>query len=138
MKNNELQSILPDVHTMLHALENKDFNDYESKLTKVTEKAIGTLESLIDDQTLRLDPEQTVRSVQVLTKAKTDIIEAKRRLIDTCIKGEVMIKALEQPKGGNESSVLLEYLEKNNLNTDLDKKGTSPSSIFESIAKQQE
>ena len=140
MNNKELSTILPDVKKVLDDLNNNDFKNYEDKLSHATDKAIQVLENIIDDGTLGLDPEQTVKAVQVMTKAKVDILESKRRLIETCVKGEVMIKALNQPKENkNESSVLLEYLQKNNLNPALDETGTSPksSSIFEAIAQNQ-
>lgn len=137
MDNKELESILPSVHTMLDALNDQDFKDYESKLGKATGKAINALEEIIDDQTLKMDPEQLVRAVQVLTKAKSDILESKRRLYDTCIKGEVMIKALEQDKNKDkkESSVLLEYLEKSGLKNQTESSNNS-ASVFENIAKE--
>ena len=137
MDNKELESILPSVHTMLDALNDQDFKDYESKLGKATGKAINALEEIIDNQTLAMDPEQLVRAVQVLTKAKSDILESKRRLYDTCIKGEVMIKALEQDKNKDkkESSVLLEYLEKSGLKNQIESSNNS-SSVFENIAKE--
>lgn len=137
MDNKELESILPSVHTMLDALNDQDFKDYESKLGKATGKAINALEVIIDNQTLAMDPEQLVRAVQVLTKAKSDILESKRRLYDTCIKGEVMIKALEQDKNKDkkESSVLLDYLNKAGLNNQTETSNAT-SSVFENIAKE--
>lgn len=144
MTNTELESMLPDIKEVLHKMmDSKDFSNYEDTLDTVTKKAISELERIIDDQTLALDPEQLVNAVKVLTKSRTDIIESKRKLLDTCIKGEVMIKALDQnkDKGGKGSSVLLDYLEKNNLNTTLDSTGTSPganASIFQSIEKNNE
>ena len=137
MDNKELESILPSVHTMLDALNDQDFKDYESKLGKATGKAINALEEIIDNQTLAMDPEQLVRAVQVLTKAKSDILESKRRLYDTCIKGEVMIKALEQDKNKDkkESSVLLNYLNKAGLNNQTEASNAT-SSVFEDIAKE--
>jgi hypothetical protein len=120
-------------------MESKEFTDYESKLDDATTNAINALNGIITDGTLAMDPEQMVAAVKVLTKAKTDIIESKRKLLDTCIRGEVMIKALEQDKNKDKdnNSVLLEYLQKNNLNTDADKTGTNPTtSIFESIANE--
>lgn len=137
MTNSELESILPDVRGILNKLtESKEFTEYESKLDDATANAIKELNSIITNGTLAMDPEQLVAAVKVLTKAKVDIIESKRKLLDTCIRGEVMIKALEQPKdnGKGADSVLLEYLKKNNLNTDVDKTGTNPAtSIFETI-----
>ena len=111
--------------------------DYESKLGKATGKAINALEEIIDNQTLAMDPEQLVRAVQVLTKAKSDVLESKRRLYDTCIKGEVMIKALEQDKNKDkkDSSVLLEYLEKSGLKNQIESSNSS-ASVFENIAKE--
>lgn len=137
MDNKELESILPSVHTMLDALNDQDFKDYESKLGKATGKAINALEEIIDDQTLKMDPEQLVNAVKVLTKAKSDILESKRRLYDTCIKGEVMIKALEQDKNKDKkgSNVLLDYLEKNQLQaSDIP---NTPASVFETISKEE-
>ncbi len=139
MTNNDLESMLPDIHNVLHKMmESKDFTDYEEKLNTATSKAISALEGIIEDGTLALDPEQMVAAVKTLTKAKTDIIESKRRLFDTCIKGEVMIKALEKPKDDKTPSALLDYLQKNNLDTSLDKTGTAPTSIFETIAEQED
>ncbi len=139
MTNSELESILPDVKGILTKLmDSKEFSDYENKLDSATTNAINALNGIITDGTLAMDPEQMVAAVKVLTKAKTDIIESKRRLLDTCIRGEVMIKALEQPPKDNKgaNSVLLEYLEKNNMNTEIDKTGTNPvKSVFESIAE---
>ena len=141
MNNNELQSILPDLHGMMKALDNGEFSKYEEKLSKATDKAIAALEDIIDDGTLKLDPEQTVRAVQVLTKSKVDIIEARRKLLDTCIKGEVLIKSLDmdKKKDGKTPSALLDYLERNGLNENLDSTGTTPSnSIFEDINNEAE
>lgn len=139
MNSNELQSILPDLHNMMKAIDNGEFSNYEKKLGQATDKAIEALEEIIDDGTLKLDPEQTVRAVQVLTKSKVDIIEAKRKLVDTCIKGEVLIKSLDQPKDTKTPSVLLDYLEKNGLDKKLDSTGTAPvaNSIFQDIANEQ-
>lgn len=139
MSNAEMKSILPDVHMMLSALEDKKFTEYEDKLAEATDKSIDCLNGIIEDGTLALDPEQTVNAVKVLTQARRDIIESKRRLIDTCIKGEVMIEALNQNnKKDNGNSALLEYLERNKLDTSLDKTGTSPGSVFETIMQNNE
>jgi len=143
MTNKELESVLPDVRNILHKMmDSGNFSDYENTLDDVTNKAIGELKRIIEDQSLALDPEQMVAAVKVLTKAKIDIIESKRKLLDTCIKGEVMIKALEQPKDNkNENSALFEYLERAGLNPTVDKTGTNPgttASIFESIQNNEE
>lgn len=131
----ELESILPDIRNALNGLQTGEFTDYEDKLTRATSKAMSTLEQIIDDGTLALDPEQTINAVSVLTKAKKDIFESKRKLLETCIKGEVMIKALEQQsKGGNENSALLEYIEKNKLDKDTTDE-PKQKSIFETIAE---
>lgn len=140
LTNKELESMLPDVRTMLHALDDKNFTDYEKKLEEATGKAIDALSGIIEDGTLALDPEQLVAAVKVLTNAKKDIIESRRKLMETCVRGEVMIRALEQQpdKGKDNSSVLLEYLERAGLNTAIDKTGTNPgtkASIFESISQ---
>lgn len=132
----ELQSILPDIRTMLGALQTKEFNDYESKLNDATAKAIDTLNQIIADGTLALDPEQTINAVKTLTQAKRDILESKRRLLDTCIRGEVMIRSLEQPKNSDESSILLDYIRKNNLDDSTDE--PKQKSIFETIADNEE
>lgn len=135
MSNKELESILPSIHTMLHALDNQDFRNYEEKLNGATGKAIDALEEIIDNQTLAMDPEQLVNAVKVLTKAKTDILESKRKLYDTCIKGEVMIKALDKDnnKNNKDSDVLLEYLKKNEVSNRED---ITPTSVFEVISKE--
>ena len=140
MTNDELKDVLPVVSNILKdVINSKEIHTYEDNLNDATEKAIGALKDIIEDGTLKLDPEQLVNAVKTLTKAKTDMIESKRKLIDTYMRGEVMIKALEQDKNGkgnNANSVLLEYLEKNGLNKDIDKTGTNASaSVFESIMK---
>jgi len=139
LTNKELESILPDVRMMLHTLDDKNFTDYEKKLEEATGKAIDALSSIITDGTLALDPEQLVAAVKVLTSAKKDIIESRRKLMETCIRGEVMIRALEQPdKNKNSNSALLDYLERAGLNPTVDKTGTNPganASIFEAISQ---
>lgn len=138
MTSTELEKVLPDVKNMLDSITSGNFYSYEKKLDKAAAEAIEMLTTLIADGTLALDPEQAVKAVQVLTRSKVEITESKRKLAETLIRGEVMLKALNQPnKGEKENSALLEYLEKNNLNKTLDSTGTSPgstTSIFESIA----
>ena len=61
---------------------------------------------------MALDPEQLVKAVEVLTKAKIGMFDAKRKLLETLLKGEIMIKALDTPKDVGNSSVLEEYIAK--------------------------
>jgi hypothetical protein len=134
--NEKLSEILPMLREQYDFINSTSVKEYEDKLSKVTNGVLNALEGIIEDGSLALDPEQLVRAVQVLTKSKADITESKRKLIETLLRGEVMIKALEQPKdnGKGADSVLLEYLKNNNLNTDIDKTGTNPAtSIFETI-----
>lgn len=142
LTNKELESMLPDVRTMLHALDDKNFTEYERKLEEATGKAIDALTGIIEDGSLALDPEQLVAAVKVLTNAKKDIIESRRKLMETCVRGEVMIRALEQDdKSKDSNSVLLEYLKRAGLDTTVDKTGTNPgtkASIFESISQDNE
>jgi hypothetical protein len=103
------------------------------------------LSEMIDGEILKMDPEQAVNAVKVLTKARIDLFESKRKLAETIIKGEAMMKALEiqdrEKNGKGMNSALLDYLEKNGLNTSLDHNGTAPgssASIFETIAGNEE
>ncbi len=110
LDNQKLSEVLPNVREQFAALTSTSFIDYEEKLGKATAKAIDALQSIIDDGTLQMDPEQMVAAVKTLTKAKTDIVDSKRKLLETLVKGEVMMKALEPPKESGNSSVLEDYL----------------------------
>lgn len=130
IENDKLKSILPDIRKEFDILQSNSFVEYEDKLTKATGKAIDALQSIISDGTLAMDPEQLVRAVDVLAKAKTGIVDSKRRLLETLIKGEVMMKALEPPKqsGGN---VLDEYIARQK-NISME---SNVNSIFSDIEK---
>lgn len=130
--NEKLSEILPMLREQYDFINSKSVKDYEDKLTEVTNKALASLEGIIDDGSLALDPEQLVAAVKVLTKSKADITESKRRLIETLLRGEVMIKALEPKKNdnGDKNDALLEYLHRQGI----DKKTNSNSaSIFQDI-----
>ena len=133
MNNDELKNVLPDLQKEFDVLNSDSFQEYEEKLTIATNKAIKSLENIIDDGTLALDPEQLVNAVKALTKAKSDIMDSRRKLTETLIKGQVMLKALQPPKNENQDNVLLEYLEANNLNTEI--ADTASNSIFGEVEK---
>lgn len=108
--NEELSKVLPNIRKEFEVLASMSFQEYEERLEKVTNKAVSALENIIDDGTLASDPEQLVKAVDVLTKAKTTMFDSKRRLLETLIKGEVMVRALEPPKNVGNNSVLDDYL----------------------------
>lgn len=108
--NEELKNILPNIRKEFDVLSSMSFQEYEGHVEKVTNKALNSLQAIIEDGTLEQDPEQLVRAVEVLTKAKTNLFDSKRKLLETLIKGEVMIKALEPPKSQNNNSVLEDYI----------------------------
>lgn len=115
LNNEQLKNKLPDLKKELDLFNTSSFQEYETKLDRVTAKAMAALEGIVDDGSLAMDPEQLVKSVQVLTKAKTDIYETRRRLVETVVRGEVMMKALEPMKkkeGSSSNSVLDDYLSK--------------------------
>ena len=115
--NESLAKILPTIKEGFDILSSTSFKEYEGKLDKVTGKAISSLEGIIDDGSLAMDPEQLVRAVDALTKAKMGIVDSRRKLLETLIKGEVMLKALEPPKDKSGNSALDEFLAKQkNLN----------------------
>ena len=131
INNERLSKILPDIKKEFDILSSESFEKYEEKLRTATTKAISALQSIIEDGTLALDPEQLVQAVKTLTKANVDIVDSKRRLMETLIKGEVMMKALEPPKDLNNNSVFQEYIERQ-------KKlqiGANANSIFSDIEK---
>ena len=110
----ELENMLPDFKKELDYLHSKSFTEYEDKLNEATGNSIDALNEIIEDQTLKMDPEQLVNAVKVLTSAKKDIMEGKRRLLETVIRGEAMMKALEQntKKDSGGSNLLEDYLQK--------------------------
>lgn len=130
----EVEKMLPEYRKELDYLNSDSFHEYEQKVEKVTAKVLGALEEIVDDETLKMDPEQLVNAARAMTKARTDIMDSKRKLIETVIKGEIMIKALDKPKddkGG--SSALLDYMNRQNLDGK-----SSGSSVFEQIDDQEE
>lgn len=143
MTNSEMEEIIPSLRQLVESITTGNVASYEEKINKTADKALDMLSTMITDGTLALDPEQAVKAVQVLTKAKSDIFESKRKLAETIIKGQAMMMAIEEDKKkkGNGNSALLDYLEKSGLNTTLDQTGTEPgsvASIFQSIAAESE
>lgn len=131
--NKDLEEALPELRSLARSLNDGEYADYEKRLSKATKKAMDALEAIIDDGTLQMDPEQTVKAVEVLTKSKMALVEAKRKLMETCVKGEVMLKALNDGKDKDDGqSALLEYLKKSGLDASLD--STGGQSAFERIA----
>ena len=128
--NEKLSEILPMLREQYDFINSTSVKEYEDKLSKVTNGALNALEGIIEDGSLALDPEQLVRAVQVLTKSKADITESKRKLIETLLRGEVMIKALEPKKGDNTNNVLTEYLERQGIN---EKVNSGNTSIFQQV-----
>lgn len=110
LDNKKLAEMLPDLQKEFSLLSSTSFVEYEDKLSKATAQAIDALQDIITDGTLAMDPEQLVKATDVLTKAKVSIVDSKRKLMETLIKGQVMIKALEPPKESGNSSVLEDYL----------------------------
>lgn len=127
-----MERMLPEFKKELDYLNSESFTKYEEKLSKVTVSALDALNEIIEDDTLKMDPEQLVSAVRVMTTARKDILESKRRLLETVIRGEVMLKAVE-PKGkeGGGDSLLLDYMKKNIENN-------SKSSIFQQIEQDEE
>lgn len=129
--NQTLKDMLPDLAKQLQIISDDDNRAFETKLQKAANKAIAELERIIDDESLALDPEQLVKATQVLTKGLIDIRDSRRRLIETIVKCQVMVKAIEPPKGGNtDTNLLQDYLKANAL-TQNDASG---GSVFAQIA----
>ena len=133
--NEKLSEILPMLREQFDFINSASVKDYEEKLSKTTDKALSELSRIIEDGSLALDPEQLVAAVKVLSKAKSDITENKRKLIETLLRGEVMIKALEPKKDNNSNNVLAEYLEKQQLSGNTN--GGSIS-IFQQVSQLEE
>lgn len=111
--NDELKSMLPQVKKEFELMASTNFTDYENKLSETTNRAIAALQGIIDDGTLSLDPEQLVKAVDTLTRAKINILDSRRKLLETLLKGEIMLKALEPPENKkSETSVFEDYINK--------------------------
>lgn len=126
-----MEKMLPEFKKELDYLNSDSFRDYEKKLSDVTASALDSLDEIIKDDTLKMDPEQLVNAVRVMTTARKDIMESKRRLLETVIKGEVMMRAVDndKDKNNNGESLLLDYMKKNIENN-------STSSIFQQIEQE--
>ena len=131
--NKELSRVLPYVKEAYEILNSGSFQDYEKKLNVVANKAVDSLSDIIEDGTLAMDPEQLVKATDVLNKARVSIMDAKRKFLETLIKGETMERAMEPPKPNKngENSVLLDYFERNKMVA----QEASINSIFEDIEK---
>mgnify|MGYP003304857575 CR=1 FL=1 len=123
-----MEKMLPEFKKELDYLNSDSFREYEKKLGDVTTSALDSLDEIIKDDTLKMDPEQLVNAVRVMTTARKDIMESKRRLLETVIKGEVMMRAVDtdKDKNNNGESLLLDYMKKNIENN-------ANSSIFQQI-----
>ena len=71
--NEELSKILPNIKKEFDVLSSMSFQKYEERIENVTNSALNALQTIISDGTLEQDPEQLVRAVEVLTKAKTNL-----------------------------------------------------------------
>ena len=130
--NEKLSEILPMLRQQFDFINSPVAKEYEEKLSKVTGKSLSELERIISDGTLALDPEQLVNAVKVLTAAKKDITESKRKLLETLLRGEIMMKAIDAPKNQKDdgkTNALLDYMKRQNL----DKPQTTSTSIFEQV-----
>ena len=112
MNNSELMKAFPDFKKELDALHSESFQEYEDKLNKATNKSIDALNTLITDGTLSLDPEQLINAVKVLTKARSDIMDSKRKLGEMIVRSEMMLRAIEPPKKDDSTSLLQDYMDK--------------------------
>lgn len=136
--NEKLSEILPMLREQFDFINSDSVKKYEEKLSSTTDKALSELSRIIEDGTLALDPEQLVAAVKVLSKAKSDITENKRKLIETLLRGEVMIKALDQNKEkskGGDTNALMKYLEKQGV---ADKAQERVTSIFQQVNELEE
>ena len=106
----ELLKMLPVIRREFESLSSVSFQEYEKRIDEVTTGALNSLESIINDGSLALDAENLVKAVDTLTKAKVNMFDSKRKLLETLIKGEVMLKALEPPSDVKNDSVLNEYI----------------------------
>lgn len=129
--NDELSKMLPELRKAFEIFNSESFVDFENKLDKTLNKSICSLHEIIEDGTLAMDPEQLVKATDVLGKTKINLMDSKRKLLETLLKGEMMVKALEPPKKESGNSVLEDYFEKNKqIASDA-----TVSSIFSDIAK---
>jgi len=129
--NTELSKILPELKNAFGVFSSDSFVNFEKKLDTTLNNAVTSLQEIIDDGTLAMDPEQLIKATDTLAKAKSNMMENKRRLLETLLKGEMMVKALEPPKKDKGSSILEDYFEKNKqIASDA-----TVSSIFGDIAK---
>lgn len=130
--NEKLSEILPMLRQQFDFINSPVSKEYEEKLSKVTGESLSELERIISDGTLALDPEQLVNAVKVLTAAKKDITESKRKLLETLLRGEIMMKAIDTPKNQKDdgkTNALIDYMKRQNL----DKPQTTSTSIFEQV-----
>lgn len=130
--NEKLSEILPMLRQQFDFINSPVSKEYEEKLSKVTGESLSELERIISDGTLALDPEQLVNAVKVLTAAKKDITESKRKLLETLLRGEIMMKAIDTPKNQKDdgkTNALIDYMKRQNL----DKSQTTSTSIFEQV-----
>ena len=130
--NEKLSEILPMLRQQFDFINSPVSKEYEEKLSKVTGESLSELERIISDGTLALDPEQLVNAVKVLTAAKKDITESKRKLLETLLRGEIMMKAIDAPKNQKDdgkTNALIDYMKRQNL----DKPQATSTSIFEQV-----
>lgn len=105
--------MLPRLMQQLELMNSETMIEYEKKLNETAEKALNALQGIIDDGSLALDPESLVEAVKNLTHARHIISEDKRKLLETTIRGTVMLKAIndesKKKDDSNEKSLLDKY-----------------------------
>jgi len=110
-KDRQIFETLPALQKEIDQFQNESFSVYTKKLDEATNKALQSLTEIIEDGTLSLDPEQLVAAVKVLTTAKREISDSKRRLIETAIRGQAMMMALDDKGGDKKESLLDKYID---------------------------
>lgn len=83
---------------------------YQLKLEEGCEKAVKMLTDLIDSDQLSLDLEQAVAGFKAMTEAQARLLDSKRKLAETMLKGALMVEALKPPKETKTVSLLDNYV----------------------------
>lgn len=107
-----MNDILPKIKNQLDILNSTSFAEYEKRLEEVSAKAINELENQIANGAFVGNEDELVKAVDVLSKARIQVFETKRKLLETLMKSEIMNKAIEETVNIERKSVFDDYEEK--------------------------
>lgn len=133
-KDEENMNKIPDLIKELTVMTNESMTEYEERINRCLDKTSKAFEAMVDTGVLATDPQTMVEAMKVLTKAKIDIADNKRRIIDTAMRGF----AMKQVTSGKKPMTALDKWNERMILEGKSIKDTESNGMFGEISKEEE